>query len=185
MLQERLKAYEDYMSEMDRLEGETETNKNREDIAAQLARLGTATDAESLKKRKELTQQLEELNKAQNRDERELGKKGLEDEIKSLDDSIAANAKLMGDEIRAAAKVFADEIDSVIGKVRIGTYTAPILDPNNANSIDDDNKEDNKATTNVETQLNVQTMTVTVNADNAEEFIKSLNQLGYNLVYGG
>lgn len=188
VLQERLDAYTDYMDEMERLENEAETNKSREDIAAQLAHLGTATDAESLKKRKELTKQLEDLNKTQLESERELTKKGLEDEISSLDDSIATNAKLMADEIKNAATDFAKKFKEAVGETVIVKYVAP-QEPtnNNDNNPDNTNNTDgwNTPSTNVETQLNVQTMTVTVNADNAEEFIKSLNRLGYNLVYGG
>jgi hypothetical protein len=125
------------MDEMERFENEAETNKSREDIAAQLARLGTATDAESLKKRKELTQQLEELNKAQLQTERELGSKGLEDQISNLDEQMATNTKNMTAALKQAAIDFADGI-----KAAGSDFLKEALDQNKIKSGTDENKED-------------------------------------------
>lgn len=159
ILQERLDAYNDYMDEMERLEKESETNKSREEIAAQLARLGTATDAESLKRKKELTQQLEELDKAQLESERELTTKGLEDEIKSLDDVINNLPKQMAEAFKEAAKNFGESIFESFNKTYIPQF---VNNKDDSKSPDDssgkqNNKEDNKETEKATTAVNAAT----------------------------
>ena len=159
ILQERLDAYNDYMDEMERLEKESETNKSREEIAAQLARLGTATDAESLKRKKELIQQLEELDKAQLESERELTAKGLEDEIKSLDDVINNLPKQMAEAFKEAAKNFGESISESFNKTYIPQF---VNNKDDSKSPDDssgkqNNKEDNKETEKATTAVNAAT----------------------------
>ena len=184
ILQERLDAYNDYIDEMERLEKESETNKSREEIAAQLARLGTTTDAESLKRKKELTQQLEELDKAQLESERELTVKGLEDEIKSLDDVINNLPKQMAEAFKEAAKNFGESISESFNK----TYIPQFVNGDNedsSNNTANNNNITNTPNQTIGTQFLMNGVTLTLDNDQTKLLVDLFKSAGFTIAYNG
>lgn len=94
ILNKRKEIYENYWDEIDRITEEEELSQDRESILKQIAALSGGSDAATNQRRKELTEQLEELNQEQlenqKQNQRDALQESIEKSITSIDDKISA-----------------------------------------------------------------------------------------------
>lgn len=114
MLQERKESYQNYFDQVDALEEQQERTQNRRDIINSIAALSGGLNTASA--RKELLQQLEELNKeeaeARKQEIRDKALNDIDERVQNIDDNIKKLALMDWNEL--SATIAATEIGASI-----------------------------------------------------------------------